>query len=269
MKQNNKSNWLLWVLLIFLPPFGILYMWIAKNEMDQKKKKTLSIVFAVWFLLCVVIGSNNETTNNLPAESNNSLASTNTSSPLESASPAKTNTPPDNTPEVPHRSEEGNPADAFDNSTAAANTASPLETTSPEETDVPPDSTPEVPHRSGEEIVGISDKDISEIRMNFVGKVRNDVTEKWRYSTTSEDIDIEKYALSYYEEYFENDNEIHGIVNFTRKTTARLNVYNNMIFLSLYEHVDGEEHDAKIMFSGTPLADYIIYMDNGDIEKSE
>ena len=42
-----------------------------------------------------------------------------------------------------------------------------------------------------------------------------------------------------------------------------------MIFLSLYDYVDGEEHDANLMFSGTPLIDYIIYTDNGDIEKIE
>lgn len=152
---------------------------------------------------------------------------------------------------------------------AAAGASIPEESSIPEETETPSDNTPEVPHRSGDEIVGVSDKDVSEIHMNFAGKVKNDVTENWRYSTTSEDIDIENYALSYYETYFESDNEIHGIINFTRNTTARLNVSGGMIYLSLYDYVDGEEHDAKIMFSGTPLANYIIYADNGDIEKTE
>ena len=141
------------------------------------------------------------------------------------------------------------------------------ENSTPEEKESPADNALEVPHRSGEEIVGISDKDVSEINMNFAGTVRNDVTENWRYSTISEDIDIENYVLSYYKEYFESDNEIHGIINFTRKTTARLNVFGNMIFLSLHDYVDGEEYDAKLMFSGTPLVSYIIYTDNGDIEK--
>lgn len=68
MKQNDKSNWLLWVLLIFLPPFGILYMWIAKKEFSQKKKNTLSIVFAIWFLLCMVIGGSQGNKNDLPIE---------------------------------------------------------------------------------------------------------------------------------------------------------------------------------------------------------
>lgn len=146
-------------------------------------------------------------------------------------------------------------------------TSTPEEISSPKEMESPIDNMPEVPHRSGEKIVGVSDKDISEISVNFAGKVKNDATENWRYSTIAENIDIEVYTLSYYKKYFKNDNEIHGIINFSRNTTARLNVSGNMIFLSLYDYVDGEEHDANIMFSGTPLASYIIYTDNGDIEK--
>ncbi len=75
MKQNNKSNWLLWGLLIFLPPFGILYMWIAKKELSHKKKKTLSVIFAIWFLLCIVIGGSHENKNNLSVEHDNNITS--------------------------------------------------------------------------------------------------------------------------------------------------------------------------------------------------
>lgn len=69
MKESNKSNWLMWVLLIFLPPFGILYMWIAKKELSQEKKKRLSIIFAVWFIFCMIFGRNN-TSNNHSATDN-------------------------------------------------------------------------------------------------------------------------------------------------------------------------------------------------------
>lgn len=151
---------------------------------------------------------------------------------------------------------------------SAEETESPVDS-SAGESETSTDSAVEVPHRSGVEIVGISDKNISDISIYFWGEVRNDVTGNWRYSSTADDIDIENYALSYYKEYFENDNEIHCIVNFTRKTTASLRVYGGTIFLSLYDYVEGEEHDANLMFSGTPLIDYIIYTDNGDIEKIE
>ncbi len=78
MQQKNNSNWLLWVLLIFLPPFGILYMWIAKKELSQKKKKTLSIIFAIWFLFCLGASSNKKPTDtiaeNPSAESNQNVS---------------------------------------------------------------------------------------------------------------------------------------------------------------------------------------------------
>lgn len=153
---------------------------------------------------------------------------------------------------------------------ATAAAAQPEEAEEAAATEVPEESTEtalDVPHRTGEEIVGISDKDIADISLNFAGDVRNDVTGNWRYATTSENIDFEEYALSYYKEHFAADNEIHAVINFTRKTTARMNCTGDMIFLSFYDYVDGEEHDAKQLFSGTPLADFIIYIDNGDIEK--
>lgn len=40
-----------------------------------------------------------------------------------------------------------------------------------------------------------------------------------------------------------------------------------LLYVSVYEYTKGEEHDAKAMFGGTHLVDYIVYTDNGDIEK--
>lgn len=37
--------------------------------------------------------------------------------------------------------------------------------------------------------------------------------------------------------------------------------------MTVYEYVDGEEHDAMLLFSGNVLAKYIMYLDNGDIEE--
>ena len=124
-----------------------------------------------------------------------------------------------------------------------------------------------VPHRTDIDIVGVSDKDISDIDINYFGDVRNDVTGNWRYSMTADNIDIENYALSYYKAYFKSDAEIHGIVNFTRKTTSSIRVNGGILFLDIYDYVDGEEKDAKLMFSGTLLKSYMIYTDNGDIQQ--
>lgn len=94
----------------------------------------------------------------------------------------------------------------------------------------------------------------------------NDVTGKWRLSKIAEDIDIEKYALNYYKNYFNSNDEIHIIVNFTRNTTTRINVMGNLLDVSIMDYVDGEEHDAKIACSGTLLSEYHVNIDNGNIE---
>lgn len=56
MKNNS---WLLWVLLIFLPPVGIIYMWITKKEFTSQKKGILSVIFTIWFIWIIVTGGNN------------------------------------------------------------------------------------------------------------------------------------------------------------------------------------------------------------------
>ena len=131
------------------------------------------------------------------------------------------------------------------------------------------ESAKEVEHRSGDEIIGISEKDISDLRLVYYESVIDDVTGKWRLSVMSEDIDIQDYIYSYYNNYFKDDTEIHGIVNLSSNTTARINCTAGMLFVTEYSYVDGEEHDAKLLYSGTPLKSYIVYVDNGDIEKSE
>lgn len=123
-------------------------------------------------------------------------------------------------------------------------------------------------HRTGKNIIGISNKDIHDIDGTFrADKVRNDVTGNWRISTIAANARIEKYAMSYYKWKFFKDKEIHGIVNFTNKTTTQISVVGNMLNVAVYEYVAGEEHDAKKLFSGMLLNEYFVYKDNGDIEK--
>lgn len=131
------------------------------------------------------------------------------------------------------------------------------------------ESAKEVEHRSGDEIIGISEKDISDLHLVYYESVIDDVTGKWRLSVMSEDVDIQDYVYSYYNKYFKDDTEIHGIVNLSSNTTARINCTAGMLFVTEYSYVDGEEHDAKLLYSGTPIKSYIVYTDNGDIEKSE
>lgn len=123
-------------------------------------------------------------------------------------------------------------------------------------------------HRKGKKIVGISDKDIHDVDAAFsANKVRNDITGNWKISTIANNIKMEEYALSYYKWKFRDDEEIHAIVNFNYKTTTQISVMGDMLDVTVFEYVDGEEHDANILFSGMLLQEYSVYLDNGDIEK--
>lgn len=133
------------------------------------------------------------------------------------------------------------------------------ETTEPETVEQEPTEKAEEP---------AAGKNIDDIGAYFsVSDVRNDVTGNWRISTIAENIDIQEYALSYYKEYFKDDKEIHAIVNFNYKTTTKISVIGNTLDVSIYDYVDGEEHDAKLLFSGTLLKEYSVNMDNGSIEE--
>lgn len=125
----------------------------------------------------------------------------------------------------------------------------------------------EVPHRDG--MFGISDKDIYDIGSpsDFArDDVRNDTTGKWRVSAINKSFDIPYYALSYYNKYFHGNDEIHAIVNFCDNTTTCISYLSGNLYVTVHEYVKGEEHDAKIMFSGAVIKDYMIYTDNGDIQ---
>jgi len=125
-----------------------------------------------------------------------------------------------------------------------------------------------VEHRTGDNIVGISDKDITEIHSTNYDTVRNDVTERWKCLVLAENnFDVTEYALSCYKNHFDSDETILAVINLTTKTSTSISKVAGNLYVSEYEYVDGEEHDAKIMFSGMHLVDYIVYIDNGDVEK--
>lgn len=125
-----------------------------------------------------------------------------------------------------------------------------------------------VEHRTGDNIVGISDKDITTIYSTKYYTVRNDVTGNWKCIVIAENnFNVEDYALSCYKNYFDSDKTILAVENLTTKTSTSISVVSGLLYVSVYEYTKGEEHDAKAMFGGTHLVDYIVYTDNGDIEK--
>ena len=88
----------------------------------------------------------------------------------------------------------------------------------------------------------------------FYNSVRNDVTGKWRSYICATPNNITDFAVDYYNAYFEDDSEIHFVVNFQLGTTTRISKIGNMLDLTVHEYTDGEEHDAKALAGGTVLS---------------
>lgn len=87
----------------------------------------------------------------------------------------------------------------------------------------------------------------------LTSNVRNDTTGKWRVSECLTDQQPSEWAKAYYDAYFESDDEIHAVVNFTLNTTNRISVTGNQIIIDVHDYVKGEEHDANLLFSGELL----------------
>ena len=80
-------------------------------------------------------------------------------------------------------------------------------------------------------------------------------------------IDMSEYALDYYKQYFTDDSEIHFIVNFNYNTTTKIMVMGGDLDVTVQEYVAKEEHDAKMLGSGTVLAEYFVNIETGELEK--
>lgn len=103
------------------------------------------------------------------------------------------------------------------------------------------------------------------MKIQFWDEVRNDVTGEWRRAATSDSLVPADYGLEYYQEMFSSDDEIHSVWNATLKTTTRISVSGGLLFVDTFEYIDGEEHDAKIMFSGELLDSRIIDVETGEL----
>lgn len=102
------------------------------------------------------------------------------------------------------------------------------------------------------------------MKIQFFDSVRNDVTGNWRRSTTSDSYVPADYALEYYQEMFSSDDEVHSIWNATLGTNTRITVSSGILFVDTLQYVKGEEHDAKIMFSGEVLDSKMIDIETGE-----
>lgn len=60
MEQKEKfykKLWFMWLLIIFFPPIGIIFMWVTKKEMKAGKKVLITVAGLLWWLICSTIGN--------------------------------------------------------------------------------------------------------------------------------------------------------------------------------------------------------------------
>ena len=103
----------------------------------------------------------------------------------------------------------------------------------------------------------------------FSDNVKNDATGNARLAKVTGEKSVEEYVLDYYKMYFKSDQEVHAIVNYTLNTTACVTSVGDKINVRIYEHIDGEEQDAKKLFTGEKYAEYNVDKETGTIDKVE
>jgi hypothetical protein len=103
----------------------------------------------------------------------------------------------------------------------------------------------------------------------FSDNVKNDATSNTRLAKVTGEKSVEKYVLDYYKMYFKSDQEVHAIVNYTLNTTACVTSVGDKINVRIYEHIDGEEQDAKKLFTGKKYAEYNVDKETGTIDQVE
>ena len=91
------------------------------------------------------------------------------------------------------------------------------------------------------------------ITVDFKGAVPNDVTGKWRWATANTEEYVLNWVSSYYLNFFEDDSEIHCIINYGDSTTTCVKVLVGELCVDVHQYVKGEEGDAKLMFDGDLL----------------
>ncbi len=121
----------------------------------------------------------------------------------------------------------------------------------------------------------VSDKDAlrkevkEKYNLIYMGNARDDVTGNWRVSLYSGEDQFQDFALEYYNAFFESDKEIHAVVNFAVKVTYKITYTLGELYVTAYDYVDGEEHSAKKLFSGTPLQQFVINPKTGEVQTLE
>lgn len=95
-----------------------------------------------------------------------------------------------------------------------------------------------------------------------------DTTGRWYKALFAESgIEFQYYALNYYQKYFDSDDEVHVVYNFSTNTVNCITYVAGSLSVRVSDYVKGEEHDASVACGGTQLAEYFVDINSGMIEK--
>lgn len=164
---------------------------------------------------------------------------------------------------------------ALENSTESESSGQETQTTeepteAPSEEPAPEDGAAEEPAENPDEPPETGVYEVDGITVNYYSSVRNDVTGNWRVGVVADGTDLETYVVDYYKFFCRDDSEVHGLVNLSLKTTARITkVMSDTLDVSVMEYQDGEEHDADLLFTGDEVEHYWINMDTLEVDPVE
>lgn len=97
--------------------------------------------------------------------------------------------------------------------------------------------------------------------------VINDKTGKWRLARYASSTPTNEFIIDYYKAFFESNDEIHNIINFTLNTTTCVRYTSGVLSFEIHERVPHEELDAKTLGKGILYGAYLAYPGTGVIEE--
>lgn len=92
--------------------------------------------------------------------------------------------------------------------------------------------------------------DVNGVSFLYEDHVRNDVTGSWRIAKCADMTVPAEIARELSETFKQKKGEVLWVINFTLKTTTRINNYGSYLEVTTLEYVEDEEHDAKLLGGG-------------------
>lgn len=111
-----------------------------------------------------------------------------------------------------------------------------------------------------EHTVGRADRSIEDLDIELPEMAPNG----YFVSQYDSPIEFTEYALSYADAYIALG-ETHWMINKVANTSTSVYDTGDILYVTVYEYMEDEEMDVETLGTGTPLFDYQIYRDNGDI----